>query len=88
MKVKLNATEVITYALIFEVEVKGEKCEARVLYDKGTGYEVEFYTSKGELISWPQWAIDLDAELDHSLGYELESAVGGWFQWVREDEGE
>ena len=86
MKVKLNATEVITYALTVEIEVKGEKCEARVLYDRGMGYEVEFYTSKGEPMEYPQWALDQEETSENSLGYELESAVGGWFQWVKEEE--
>jgi hypothetical protein len=85
MKVKLNATEVITYALVIEIEVEGEKCEARVSYDIGNGYEVDFYTLQGEPMSWPQWALDKQEASNHSLGYELESAVGGWFQWVKEE---
>lgn len=85
MKLNLKNTEVITYSLTIEAEVEGEKCEARVFYDIGNGYEVDFYTLQGEPMSWPQWALDKQEESHNSLGYELESAVGGWFQWVKEE---
>ena len=85
MKTELKSTEVITYSLTIEVEVEGEKCEARVFYDIGNGYEVEFYTLKGEPMAWPQWALDQAETSSNSLGYELETAVGGWFQWVKEE---
>ena len=85
MKVNLKKTEVFTYALTIEIEREGKKYEARVFYDLETGYEVEFWGLNNELLEWPQWALDKEEASDHSLGYELESAVGGWFQWVKEE---
>ena len=84
MKTELKNTEVRSYSLTVKVEREGEEYEAVVHYDNFDGYEVEFYTLQGEPMSWPQWALDQQETSSHSLGYELELAVGGWFQWVKE----
>ena len=85
MKVTLKDNEIYSYLLIIKVEVEGEQYNAdlRWTYDE---YEVTFLDDNGRKIAYPQWAIDYEnsSEGADSLGYWLESQVGGFFKWEGE----
>lgn len=87
MKVELLDKEIRSYSLSVEIEVEGEKYVADLSYDTHDGFEVNFYNSEGRLTAYPKWAVDLEEEnlTGDSLGFILESEIGGWFQWVKEE---
>ena len=82
MKVTLKDNEIYHYVLSVKVEVEGEQYNADLSYGTYDGYEVTFLDDNGKAIAWPQWAIDYDG--DDSLGYWLESKIGGFFKWESE----
>ena len=84
MKVTLKDNEINSYVLTVKVEVEGKEYIADLSYDTYDGYEVTFLDDKGVKIGYPQWAIDYENKGDDSLGYWLESQVGGFFKWEGE----
>jgi len=87
VKVELLDKEIRSYVLTVKIEVEGEKYVADLSYDTHDGFEVNFFNTEGRLTSYPEWAVKLEEEnvTGDSLGFILESKVGGWFQWVNEE---
>lgn len=87
MKVILKDSEIYHYVLSIKVEVEGEEYNADLAYGTYDGYEVAFLDDNGKAISYPQWAIDYEdnSQGADSLGYWLESQVGGFFKWERDE---
>jgi len=83
MKVTLKDNEINSYVLTVKVEVEGKEYIADLSYDTYDGYEVIFLDDNGRRVTYPQWAIDYENNLQgaDSLGYWLESQVGGFFKW-------
>ena len=83
MKVTLLEKEIKSYSLTVEVELEGEKYIADLSYDTHDGFEVRFFDTSGKSVSTPDWAIQMEEkdEEGNSLGYILESKIGGWFRW-------
>lgn len=91
MKVTLKDKEIMSYVLSVNVEVEGEEYSADISYRCYEGYEVTFFDKEGKRIGYPEWARkyeenNLTGTID-SLGYWLESEIGGWFQWEPSKEG-
>ena len=86
MKVTLKDNEINSYVLNIKVEVEGKEYIADLSYDNYDGYEVTFLDDNGVKIGYPQWAIDYEnnSQGADSLGYWLESQVGGFFKWEGE----
>ena len=89
MKVTLKDNEINSYVLTVKVEVEGNEYIADLSYNTYDGYEVTFLDDNGRKVAWPQWAIDYDSNDppgygNDSLGYWLESQVGGFFKWEGE----
>ncbi len=84
MKVTLKDNEINSYVLTVKVEVEGKEYIADLSYNTYDGYEVTFLDNNGRKISYPQWAIDYENKGEDSLGYWLESQVGGFFKWEGE----
>jgi hypothetical protein len=86
MKVTLKDNEINSYVLTVKVEVEGKEYIADLSYNTYDGYEVTFLDDKGVKIGYPQWAIDYEnnSQGADSLGYWLESQVGGFFKWEGE----
>ena len=81
MKVKMEYAEVKAYELTLEVEREGEQYQVRVSYDNYDGYITEFYTLKGDPVDTPEWATEWEKEDMSSIGYLLEEAANGCFEW-------
>jgi hypothetical protein len=83
MKVTLKNNEINSYVLTVRVEVEGKEYIADLSYNTYDGYEVTFLDDNGRKIAYPQWAIDYEnnSQGADSLGYWLESQVGGFFKW-------
>jgi hypothetical protein len=83
MKVTLKDNEINSYVLTVKVEVEGKEYIADLSYNTYDGYEVTFLDDNGRKIAYPQWAIDYEnnSQGADSLGYWLESQVGGFFKW-------
>jgi hypothetical protein len=84
MKVTLKDKDIMSYVLSVNVEVEGEEYSADISYSYSDGYEVTFLDREARKeIGYPQWAKDYveDNPTGDSLGYWLESEIGGWFQW-------
>ena len=84
MKVTLKDNEIYSYVLSVEVEVEGEQYNADLAYGTYDGYTVTFIDDNGREIGYPQWAIDYQNKGEESLGYWLESQVGGFYKWEGE----
>jgi hypothetical protein len=86
MKVTLKDNEINSYVLTVKVEVEGKEYIADLSYNTYDGYEVTFLDENGRKIAYPQWAIDYEnnSQGADSLGYWLESQVGGFFKWEGE----
>ena len=86
MKVTLKNNEINSYVLTVKVEVEGKEYIADLSYDNYDGYEVIFLDDNGRRVAYPQWAIDYEnnSQGADSLGYWLESQVGGFFKWEGE----
>ena len=86
MKVTLKDNEIYSYVLSIKVEVEGKEYNADLAYGTYDGYEVTFLDDNGVKIGYPQWAIDYEnnSQGADSLGYWLESQVGGFFKWEGE----
>jgi hypothetical protein len=86
MKVTLKDNEINSYVLTVKVEVEGKEYIADLSYNTYDGYEVTFLDDNGRKIAHPQWAIDYEnnSQGADSLGYWLESQVGGFFKWEGE----
>jgi hypothetical protein len=86
MKVTLKDSEINNYVLSVRIEVEGEEYIADLSYSTYDGYEVTFLNDNGQRVAWPKWAIDYDSNEplgygNDSLGYWLESQIGGFFKW-------
>ena len=83
MKVTLKDNEINSYVLTVKVEVEGKEYIADLSYNTYDGYEVTFLDDNGRRVAYPQWAIDYEnnSQGADSLGYWLESQVGGFFKW-------
>jgi len=83
MKVTLKDNEINSYVLTVKVEVEGKEYIADLSYNTYDGYEVTFLDDNGRRVDYPQWAIDYEnnSQGADSLGYWLESQVGGFFKW-------
>jgi hypothetical protein len=84
MKVTLKDNEIYHYVLSVRVEVEGKQYNADLAYGTYDGYEVTFLDDNGVKIGYPQWAIDYENNSDSgsdSLGYWIESQIGGFFTW-------
>ena len=84
MKVTLKDNEINSYVLTVKVEVESKEYIADLSYNTYDGYEVTFLDDNGRKIAYPQWAIDYENKGEDSLGYWLESQVGGFFKWEGE----
>jgi hypothetical protein len=83
MKVTLRDKEIMSYALLVNIEVEGEQYTAEIAYDTHNGYEVSFLDEQHKRITSPEWANKYEEEsVGDSLGYWLESMIGGWFEWT------
>jgi hypothetical protein len=83
MKVTLRDKEIMSYALLVNIEVEGEQHTAEIAYDTHNGYEVSFLDEQHKRITSPEWANKYEEEsVGDSLGYWLESMIGGWFEWT------
>ena len=83
MKVELQEKEITAYDLSVNIELEGEKYRADIHYDTYDGYEVTFLDERGVRLPYPKWASEYEG--DESLGYWLESKIGGWFKWEAEE---
>jgi len=85
MKVTLLEKEIYQYSLDVCIEKDGEEYLVCISYNEYDGYDVKFRDKNWKVLEYPQWAKDyeennLTGTID-SLGYWLESEIGGWFQW-------
>jgi hypothetical protein len=83
MKVTLLEKEISQYSLDILVERDGEEYRVSISYNEYDGYDVTFLDKEGKRLGYPEWAKDYveDNPTGDSLGYWLESEIGGWFQW-------
>jgi len=83
MKVTLLEKEINQYSLDICVERDGEEHLVCISYNEYDGYDVTFLDKERKIIGYPEWAKDYveDNPIGDSLGYWLESEIGGWFQW-------
>ncbi len=84
MKVTLRDKEIMSYVLSVNIEVEGEQHTAEIAYDTYDGYEVSFLDEQHKRIASPEWVNKYEEESvgADSLGYWLESMIGGWFEWT------
>ena len=83
MKVELQEKDITAYDLSVNIEIEGERYRADIHYDTYDGYEVTFLDERGGSLPYPKWASEYEGE--ESLGYWLESKIGGWFKWEAEE---